>query len=88
MEEKSKTPLWASIWFYIGMGSLVLVVGPCAFGFLGVGTWGAILIPVIVFVWLGPLVVIHWVLWGRVLSRAATEGEEDADQERPHDTSL
>ncbi|HXG12443.1 MAG TPA: hypothetical protein VNK04_21985 [Gemmataceae bacterium] len=65
-----------SIWFYIGIASLTLALGPFFLGFVAILTWGLIFIPVVALTWFGPLLLLHWVLWGRAFSWQVSEGAE------------
>jgi hypothetical protein len=48
---------------------MVIIFGVPAGWLLIIGTWGTILIPLVVAAYAAPLFALHYVVWGRALSR-------------------
>ena len=64
---------------FLGQLSIVLTViifGVPAGWLLIIGTWGAILIPFVVAAYAAPLFGLHYVVWGRALSRRLPREEK------------
>jgi hypothetical protein len=63
----------SSPWFHLGIVCLVLAVGPFAIGFLTMATWGLILVVFVPLIWFVPLLLLHWIAWGRSFERHARQ---------------
>jgi len=68
---------------FLGRVSIVLLT--IVFGIpigciLIVGTWGTILVPLVVAIYAAPLFLLNYVVWGHAFSRALREGD-DADEQ-------
>ena len=59
----------------LSVGLLIIVFGVPASWLLIIGTWGTILIPLVVAAWAAPLFAVHYVVWGRVLSHRLRRDE-------------
>ena len=59
---------------------VIIVCVPTGY-LLVLGTWGTILVPLVVACYATPLFLLHYVLWGRALSRKLSTGSKPGDCE-------
>ena len=60
--------------------TLLFIIVSVPVGFLLIlGTWGTILVPFVVAFYAAPLFLLHYVVWGRALSRKLRAGVKPCD---------
>jgi hypothetical protein len=70
----------------LSIALLIFVVGVPAGYLLILGTWGVVLVPLVVAVYAAPLFAFHYVLWGRAYSRRIRmEAERSGETDNPSD---
>ena len=75
---------WPKWWGSLRTVLLTTIIVVPALFFMAIITWGMILVPVVGLLYLAPLALLHYALWGRSHARASEEAAgEETDGNRP-----